>query len=274
MAIRKQKTKKSNEDGSMGLTGHLKELRNRILIILGSAILGFVVCFQFSAKIVDFLIEMALTNGYELVYLAPAELFMQYLKVGIIGAIVVMSPVIIYQIWGFLKPGLTKSEQKVLGPALIFGLFCFVIGAAFAYKIMLPFMLRFFFTINKSSEIKASISVENYLTFIMSSELTFGITFELPVVIGILTLFGLINPKLLRSVRKFAIVLIFVVSAIITPPDITSQIMVSIPMIFLFELSIWVSTILYNGKKKKEESAEDSGEGHEDSEEEGEEEDE
>lgn len=253
------KTQKHNDDGSMGLVEHLSELRKRITIALVSAVIGFAVCFHFAADIVNFLVKMAVNLGYELVYLSPQELFMQYLKVGVTGALVVMSPVILYEIWAFLKPGLTQKERKVLLPALFLGLVCFLAGTLFAYKVMLPFMLHFFFNINGSSDISASISVENYLNFILSSLLTFGITFELPVVIAILTQFGLVSPKWLKRGRKAAIVIIFLVGAIITPPDVTSQIMVAFPMIFLYQISIWISAMIYKKRSKKhiEEGEED-----------------
>ena len=251
------KAVEENPDGTMGLTDHLRELRNRMVIIVISAVIGFVICFWFSARIVDFLVDVAVRYGYELVYLSPSELFLQYMKVGLIGAIVIMSPVILFQIWGFLKPGLTKKERKVLLPSLFFGLLCFIVGVAFAYFIMMPFMLSFFFNVNISQNIAASISVENYLNFILSISLTMGLVFELPVVIAILSLFGLVSPDLLKKGRKPAIVLIFIIGALITPPDITSQIMVAVPMIFLYQISITVSSIIYKNRKKKEDAEDD-----------------
>lgn len=256
MSSRKKTANPNNDDGSMGLTEHLAELRRRITVILVSALAGFAVCFTFASRLVDFVAEMALGFGYELVYLAPAELFMQYIKVGILGAVVIMSPIILYEIWAFLSPGLTVKEKKALFPALFFGLLCFVVGAVFSYKVMLPFMLQFFFNINTNSEIAASISVENYLNFILSTVLTFGITFELPVVIAVLTQLGLIGPGLLKKGRKIAIVLIFLVGALITPPDVTSQIMVAVPMVALYQVSILVSSLIERKRKKKEEGEE------------------
>lgn len=252
----KKKANPKNDDGSMGLVDHLAELRKRITVIILSALIGFVLCFTFASRLVNYVADMAIGFGYDLVYLAPTELFMQYIKVGILGAIVIMSPVILYEIWAFLSPGLTTNEKKALLPALFFGLFCFVVGAAFSYKIMLPFMLQFFFNVNTSSDIAASISVENYLNFILSAVLTFGITFELPVVIAILTQFGLVRPELLKKGRKIAIVLIFLVGALITPPDITSQIMVALPMIVLYQISILVSSVIDRKRKRKEEGEE------------------
>lgn len=258
MSSRKKHQKPKNDDGSMGLTDHLAELRNRIIVIIISALIGFLVCFWFAPQLIRFVTDMAVGYGYELVYLSPTELSLQYIKVGLLGAVVIMSPIILYEIWAFLSPGLTAKEKKALFPALLFGLFCFVAGAVFAYKVMLPFMLQFFFNVNTNSDIAASISVENYLSFILSAVLTFGITFELPVVIAVLTQFGLVGPGILKRARKVAIVLIFLVGALITPPDVTSQIMVALPMIVLYQISIWVSTLI-EGKRKRNEEGEEDG---------------
>jgi sec-independent protein translocase protein TatC len=149
---------------------------------------------------------------------------------------------------------------------MFFGLICFVIGIIFAYKIMLPFMLYFLIDLSKGSNITASISVQNYMTFLLTIFMIFGIVFELPVVTVALTQMGLLKVQWMRAGRRVVIVVIFFVAALITPPDIVSQIMVSIPMIGLYELSIIISSILLKVRKKKKSEEEDEDDEDEDAE--------
>ena len=232
---------KRNTDQAIGLNVHLKELRKRLVAVVIAFVLAILVVFQFTPSIVDHFVSIAARFGYRLVYLAPAELFGQYIKVAIVITIAVLIPFIIYQVWAFCSPGLSKKERGYFLGGISFGLLFFTIGIAFAYMTILPFMLRFFFEVNTSSMIQASISVSNYVSFIISTLLMFGLIFEMPVLISILSLLGVLNATLLMKGRRVIIVLIFFICAVITPPDVVSQIMTSIPMILLFELSIGLS---------------------------------
>lgn len=245
-----RKTTKQNKktDEAIGLTAHLKELRSRILVVVAVFVVAILVSFQFVPGIVEHFVNIAVEIGYSLVYLAPAELFGQYVKVALVVSLCVLLPFIVYQIWAFCSPGLSKRENVYFIRAVSFGFISFVVGVIFAYFTILPFMLQFFYEVNSSSVITASISVANYVTFLLSTMLMFGAVFEMPVLISILTALGIINDSLLLKGRKLVIVVIFFVCAIITPPDIVSQIMVAIPMILLYELSIGISQII--GKKK------------------------
>ncbi|MGL5677182.1 MAG: twin-arginine translocase subunit TatC [Cellulosilyticaceae bacterium] len=241
----------SNKKSAMGITEHLGELRSRLTKIGVTLLVLFFVCFQFSHLIVNTLVDIATKYGYKLVYLAPSELFVQYIKVAFIAAVVVASPIIIYQIWAFVKPGLSKRENRAILGGLFWGLICFGIGVFFSYKIVFPFMLHFFININMSAKIAATISITNYISFVVSSLLSFGIIFEMPVVIALLTQLGVLRAAWLVKGRKFMIVGIFVVCAIITPPDVVSQLMVAIPMIILFEMSVRISKILDKRRQKR-----------------------
>lgn len=233
----------------MGLVEHLGELRGRLVKIAITLAIAFLICFNFSHVIVNTLVDVARVYGYKLIYLAPAELFMQYIKVALIASVICALPIILYQIWAFLKPGLSKRENRLLLCSLFFGLVCFVIGIFFAYKLIFPFMLSFFININLSSHITASISISNYISFVITSLTTFGVIFEMPVVIALLTKLGLLKPEWLVEGRKLVIIVIFIVCAVITPPDVVSQLMVAIPMILLFEISIRISQFLNKSKK-------------------------
>ena len=251
MAKHKQKQEQENEEAVMSLTGHLKELRNRILIVIAVLFAGLLICFNYAGPIVNLLTEQGTELGYQFVYLSPQALFMQYIKVALIGAVCLGSPVILYEIWAFIRPGLERKENFV---------FFFAMVAGFAYKIALPFMLYFFIHVNASTSIIASISIESYLSFIMTIFITFGAVFEMPVVTVILTQLGLMRPEWMIKGRSVVIVVIFIVAAIITPPDVVSQIMIALPMLLLYQLSIWLCRIF---RKRKIAGNEDEDEDEE-----------
>lgn len=236
----------------MSLSGHLKELRNRIIVVLAVFVVGIVVCFGYAEKIVLLLTALGDRFGYQFVYIRPQELLMVYFSLSLIGSLVVTFPVLAYQAYGFSSPGLTKSERRFFRMALIFGSLCFCLGVFFAYKIMLPFMLRFLISFSNNVAVTASITIQEYISFLMLIFIIFGIIFELPVISVLLTGLGLIRTEWLIKARKIMIVLIFVLAALITPPDIVSQIMVAIPIIVLYELSIVLSRAVSSLKKKNQ----------------------
>ncbi len=244
----------TSDDGSMSLSGHLKELRNRIAISVIVLVVTFLIGLNYSPQLVDILTDMGTIYGYEFVALEPAELLMQYFGLAFLIAIVLTFPLLIYQIWAFIRPGLKKNENKIFLLVITFGLICFIIGILFAYKVMLPFMLRFLINVGKDSVVTSSISIAKYITFLLTIFLIFGVVFEMPVVTVALTQLGLLKVEWLKKARKVVIIVIFVLSATITPPDIVSQVMVALPMIGLYQLSILISTVI--GRNKKSDDAE------------------
>lgn len=247
----------SASEKNLTVSGHLRELRNRIVISLICFIVAFLAGLQLAPDIVELLTAMGEAYGYVYVFIAPQELLMQYFSVALIAALCISMPVIVYHIWAFMRPGLRKNENVLLISALFCGLICFLVGVFFAYKIMMPFMLYFLIHLSEGSEIAASISVESYLTFVLSIFVIFGLIFELPVLAAILTQLGFLKTSWMRKGRRLIIVAIFLIAAIVTPPDIVSQVMVAIPMIGLYELSIILCSLLEKTKKKKaEEEAE------------------
>ena len=159
---------------------------------------------------------------------------------------------ILYQIWAFIRPGLEFKENLFLALAIVFGLVCFVGGVYFAYKLMLPFMLEFLIGIKAGTGIAASISVHNYISFLLTIFVIFGVVFELPVLSVLLTQLGLVKVGWMKKARKVIVVVIFFVAAIITPPDIVSQIMVAIPMLLLYEFSIFLCWLLMKLRRRGE----------------------
>lgn len=235
-----------NEEGSMTLTGHLKELRNRLLVCAVVFVVAVVYFLTVSDRLVDLLTAMAIDNqGYTFVFLAPQEKLMQYFRLSLIAAVVVTIPVALYEVYAFAKPGLKKSERFFFGLVLFFGLLLFCVGVVFAYTITLPFMLNFLVTLEGSEYITASISIESYINLCLTMFVVFGLVFEMPLVTIILSRMGIANPDIMKKGRGVAIVVIFVVAAIITPPDIVSQIMVALPMVLLYFVSTFLSGVFY-----------------------------
>ena len=252
----KKKAKKAAPppDGSMSLSGHLKELRNRILICVVLLVVVFGVCLSFAPQLVTLLTDMGKRFNYVYVYIAPQELFLVYMNLALVGALVVCFPVLAYQVYAFCSPGLTGRERGYISGSLIAGGLCFLLGVAFAYYISLPFMLRFLiqFTFTGEVDVTASISIQQYVGFLLTVFVIFGLVFELPVVSVLLTGLGLVRAEWLVKGRKLMIVVIFVLAAIITPPDVVSQIMVAIPMIALDEISIALSRVVGRARKTAE----------------------
>lgn len=244
----------ANPDGSMSLSGHLRELRNRVLICVLVLLVGFGVCLSFAPQLVTGLTDLGQAYDYVFVYIAPQELLLVYLNVALLAGVIVAFPVIAYHVYAFCSPGLSKRERFFVLAALIAGTLCFCLGVAFARFISLPFMLRFLIQFTFQVDVSASISIDQYVSFLLTVFVIFGLVFELPVISVLLTGLGLIKAEWLQKGRKVMIVLIFVLAAIITPPDVVSQIMVAIPMLALYEISIALSRLV--GRKKKEQAAE------------------
>jgi len=239
------KTKKNKNT----LISHLSELRKRLMISVICFFVAMSICLSKAEFIANQL--LALSSGFKFVYVAPAELLMAYIKISIICGVVVAFPIICYQLWVFIRPGLTRRERKAVFFIMTFGMILFFGGAFFAYKIMLPVTLKYFASLSTEENINSMISVQNYLNFVINMLITFGIVFELPIVVIMLTHLNMINPKKLRKQRKYVLLAAFILAAIITPPDVISQVMVAGPMMVLFEMSTLISILLFHKKLKK-----------------------
>ena len=258
---RKQKAEVMSEDGSMTLTGHLKELRNRLIICAVVFVVGVIGFLAVSDKLIDLLTAMARNANYTFVFLAPQEKLMQYFRVSLIAAVVITVPVALYQIYAFAKPGLKKSESFFFKMVMVLGLALFCVGVLFAYKLMMPFMLQFLSTgIEGADYIQTTTSIESYVSLCLTMFIIFGCVFEMPLVTIILAKMGIANPEIMKKGRGVAIVLIFLVAAIITPPDIVSQCFVAVPMCLLYFVSIFLSGIFYKPRTDDDEDDEEEDE--------------
>ena len=242
--------KSAASDGSMPVSGHLRELRRRVVVCVLLLMAVFCACLAAAPRIVTLLTDMGARYAYVYVYIAPQELFLVYMNVALIGALVLCFPVLAYEAYAFCSPGLTAKERRYTLGALFAGALCFLLGVAFAYFISLPFMLRFLIQFTADVDVSASISINQYVSFLLTVFVIFGLVFELPVVSVLLTGLGLIKADWLVKGRRVMIVVIFLLAAIITPPDVVSQIMVALPMLALYELSILLSRAVGRSKAK------------------------
>ncbi|MEM5788875.1 MAG: twin-arginine translocase subunit TatC, partial [Syntrophobacteraceae bacterium] len=235
----------TKDETQMPLTQHLEELRGRLLTSFLTIGFAFVLCYAFSEKIFEILMRpwiAAMPEGQsaKLIYTAPHEAFFTYMKVAFIAAIVISMPVILWQIWRFIAPGLYQNEKKYMLPVIFFSGLCFMIGALFGYFVVFPAGFKFFASF-ASDFITPMMKTSEYLSFANKLLLCFGLAFELPVFAFFLAKLGIINADFLKRKRKIAIVLIFIAAAVLTPsPDVLSQLLMAIPCIILYELSVWI----------------------------------
>ena len=232
----------------MTVWDHLRELKNRLLLSLLAFGVLFVICYIFAPSFVT--VIMGINEDYIFVQSDVTELLAQYMKVALITALVLDSPIIAWQIYGFASPGLTKSESAKFLGILTGGLAFFAIGACFCYFIVIPFTLSFFYQLNTIG-VEQLISVKNFISYIVALLFAFGCIFEMPVIAAILTSIGILKPKGMASARRIVIILCFVIGALITPPDIMSQCMVALPMMLLYEFSILVCKVIYAARRRK-----------------------
>lgn len=249
--LKRWNQKRENKECRMTLVSHLEEFRRRLVTCIVCFFGAMVICLGQAAWLTERLMEKA--EGFQFVYIAPTELVLSYIRLALIGGAAFACPVILYEIWGFVRPGLTRRERRSCFVILTFGMAQFVIGAVFAFEVVLPVTLLFFAGMNAGQTISPMVSIESYIGFVTTTLVTFGIVFELPVVVIMLTKAGMLNPAVLRKNRKYVILGVFVVAAFITPPDVTSQVLVAFPMLFLFEFSLLLSRVLFRKKHKEKE---------------------
>lgn len=258
------------DDKPMPLLDHLIELRTRLMWSLLAFILAFAVCYYFSKNIYTFLAQpladiLQEKTGQErrMIFTALTEAFFTYLKVAMFGALFISFPVIASQIWLFVAPGLYRSEKRALLPFLLATPVLFVLGAALAYYFVFPMAWRFFLSFEVPADaggmpIQLEAKVSEYLTLVMKLIFAFGIAFELPVALTLLAKVGIIGSAGLRRNRRYSYVGCFVIAAIITPPDVISQVGLAIPMIGLYEVSVLMAQWVEPKPVEEEEEAENA----------------
>lgn len=249
------------EASRMPLLDHLVELRDRLMWSIGAVFVAFAACYFFAPYIYNLLmhplIEAAGTEGRRMIFTAPQEAFFTYIRLAFWAAMVVSFPVIATQVWMFVAPGLYKNEKKAFLPFLVATPILFALGGAFVYFFIMPLALKFFIGFEApggdgSIPIQLETKVSEYLSLVMTLIFAFGIAFELPVLLTLLGKVGIATSAGLASKRKYAIVGMFIFAAIVTPPDVISQVGLAIPLILLYEISIWMVKGIERDRAKRE----------------------
>ena len=231
---------------------HLEELRKRLIVCAIAIGIGFVISYIFSKQLFSFLIlplTEVLPADSHLIFTSLPEMFIAYVKVALIAGVILAIPIIFYELWMFLAPALYQREKRYLIPFVLFSSILFIAGALFGYVVVFPYGFKFFISF-ATEDIQALPSVKQYFSFTIRLLLAFGLVFELPVVVFFMTKIGLVTPDSMKRFRKFAILGSFIMAAILTPPDVATQIMMALPIIILYEVSIIISKGIY---RKKEE---------------------
>ncbi len=229
---------------------HLKELRDRLLICIIAVAVAFFITYYFKERIFDILMRpfvLVMPAKSAFIFTGVTEAFVTYFKISVVMAIFVAAPVILYEFWMFVSPGLYDKEKRFVYPFIIFGSICFICGGLFCYFVVMPYIYRFFVSFAAEFIIPMP-DLKSYMNLTLKLLIIFGFIFELPLVAFYLTKAGIINTKMLASKRRYAILGMFIISAFITPPDVASQLIMVIPMVGLYEVSILITRMF--GKKE------------------------
>lgn len=248
----------ADPQNSQNLSSHWAELRHRLLMVLSAMIVAVAVCYLYVDQIYSFLVQpladaMAAQGGTQrLIYTGLGEGFFTFLRIAFFAGLFLSFPILLYQIWKFIAPALYKSERLVFIGFLVATPLLFFAGGLCVYYVILPAVWPFFLGFQTTGEetilpLQLETRVSEYLDMIMALMFAFGLSFQLPVVLGLLGRAGVISAEFLSKGRKYAAVLVFIAAAFLTPPDIMSQLMLALPLLFLYELSIIL--VRYVGRK-------------------------
>ncbi|MBW2451367.1 MAG: twin-arginine translocase subunit TatC [Deltaproteobacteria bacterium] len=248
------------DESRMPLTGHLEELRKRLIISGASWLVAFLACYAYAEKLFNLIaipVRQALPDGSKLVFIHATEPFFTYLKIAALAGLLLSLPVIFWQIWAFVAPGLYKNEKRYVVPFVLASCVCFGVGAVFGYQFVFPMGFRVLIEFGiTGGEVDAMLSMGSYLSLSSKLLLAFGLVFELPIVIFFLARMGIVDHLLLRRNRKFAVLLAFLIGAILTPPDVFSQTALAMPFIVLYEVGIWVARFFGKRSEQQDPKAE------------------
>ncbi|MCG8532570.1 MAG: twin-arginine translocase subunit TatC [Desulfovibrionales bacterium] len=263
-AMEAYEAEEEDEEEAMTLLQHLDELRTRLKRICFASIIGMLACYSFAEKLFDYLVMpmvAVMPDQSSFIYTAPHEAFVTYLKVAALAGIFISSPYIFYQIWAFIAPGLYEEERKYIIPIAFFSAVCFIGGGAFAYFIVFPFAFEFFMSFN-TGNIQAMLKLNEYLSFSMKLIFAFGLVFEMPLFALFLSRLGIVTASMMRKARKFAILFSFILAALLTPPDVVSQLLMAGPLMILYEISIVIAALFGKRRPAEDSETEDDDEAH------------
>ena len=236
--------------GKMSFMEHLGELRTRIMWSLIATGIGLVIAFFITDATMRFISRPLVGMKTELVFTTPTEAFWTWMKVAMVLAIFISMPAILYQVWKFVSPGLHDHEKKYAAPFVIVGSALFLVGGAFAMLVVIPYASTFLVTFGQEKGWKPMITVSSYTDFVIKFALAFGLVFEMPVVITVLSLIGIVTPQFLSKNRKYAILINFIIAAVLTPtPDMINQTLMAGPLCILYEVGIICARVAARKRK-------------------------
>jgi len=234
-----------SEQNQMSLWEHIFELRKRVIYVLILFLVSVAAGFYFAPAVINYLKLQEVAQSVDWVVINLTDAFKVYIQFAMSLGIVITFPFALYQIWAFISPGLTPKERKVTLAYIPGGILLFLVGLSFGYFWLFPFVVKFMMGISQQLNAQELYGMKEYFSFLFSLILPFGFLFQMPLLMFFFTRLGLLNPYLLRKIRKYAYFILFVIAAIITPPDILSHLFVTFPLILLYEISIWLSSIAF-----------------------------
>lgn len=234
-----------NNEKQLTIIEHIDELRKRLMTIVVFFIMAVAGAFFIAKPLIKYIQYSEEAKSLTLNAFNVTDPIMIFLKVIVIVAVVLISPVISYQLWSFISPGLHEKERRVTLSYIPFGFILFLAGVAFSYYILFPYIMKFMMNLSNELDITQTIGINEYFNFLFQITLPFGVIFQMPIVILFLTRLGIIEPSSLVKFRKYAFFILFVIAAIITPPDLFSHLFVTVPLFLLYEISIIISRFGY-----------------------------
>lgn len=235
----------------MTVIEHLNELRQRLFVVLISVVLASLICLVYAAKLLD-----VVSMGLSLIYIRPSEAFMAHVRIAVTTGLTACTPIIFYNVAAYLMPAFTRREKRMLILGVVLMLALFFSGIYFAWSMVFPLAMDFFARF-ATDTLTPYYTVGDYVSFATSFFLAFGLVFQLPVVFWVLGSLGLVTARLLRQVRKFALVVIVILAAFLTPPDVVSQTLLAMPMLVLYEFGIILVALSERGRRRAAAEAEE-----------------
>ena len=232
-------------DKQMDFMEHVAELRKRLMIVAFFFLAAFVAGMFFSKSMIVFLQHAPAAHGITLNAFRVTDAMYIYLEFAFVIALILTGPLFLYQLWAFISPGLYENERRLTLSYIPITVLLFLLGLAFSYFVLFPYVIHFMMSLSHQLDIQQTIGIHEYFTFLFQITLPFGLVFQLPLLAMFLTRLGLITPSFLSKIRKYAYFVLLVVAGLITPPDVVSQLVVMVPLVFLYELSVIISRFAY-----------------------------
>ncbi|GAB3062948.1 twin-arginine translocase subunit TatC [Salinicoccus sesuvii] len=244
-----------NDSEKREITEHLDELRKRLLIVMYFFVGALIIGFFLSKPLIYHMQNAPWTQAIQMHAFQVTDPLKIYLMIIVVIGFVIVLPVILYQLWAFVSPGLYSNEQKLTLSYIPIVMILMLLGMAFGYFVLVPYIIQFTFELSEDMGIETTIGINQYFGFLFRTVLPFGIIFQMPILVLFLTQLGLLTPSFLKQNRKYAYFILLVVAALIAPPDVMTHVMITIPMIILYEISIYISKIGYRRYLKAEQKA-------------------